>query len=79
MTPERESMRTKFQRALGGAANRLASMFGGRNKTEQSYGSVPPSFTRQAEAAPSIAWENASAIGQPGNFVGQQAPAESND
>lgn len=78
-TPERESIRTKLQRALGGAANRLASMFGGRNKTEQSYGSTPPSFTRQAEAAPSTAWENASAMGQPGNFVGQQAPAESND
>ena len=72
-------MRTKFQRALGAAANRLANMFGGRNKTEQSYGSTPPSFTRQAEAAPPTAWENASAMGQPGNFVGQQAPAESND
>jgi len=70
-TPERgESIRNKLQRALGSAANRLANMFGSRDRTEQNYVNVP-SFTHQPEAAPSTAWENSS--------TWQQVSAESND
>lgn len=69
-TPERgESIRTKLQRALGGAANRLANMFGSRDRTEQNYVNAP-SFTHQPEAAPPTAWENSS--------TWQQVSAESN-
>ena len=69
-TPERgESKRTKLQRALGGAANRWANMFGSRDRTEQNYVNAP-SFTHQPEAAPSTAWENSS--------TWQQVSAESN-
>lgn len=69
-TPERgESIRNKLQRALGSAANRLANMFGSRDRTEQNYINAP-SFTHQPEATPSTAWENSS--------MWQQASAESN-
>lgn len=69
-TPERgESIRNKLQRALGSAANRLANMFGSRDRTEQNYVNTPY-FTHQPEATPSTAWENSS--------MWQQASAESN-
>lgn len=69
-TPERgESIRNKLQRALGSAANRLANMFGSRDRTEQNYVNAPY-FTHQPEATPSTAWENSS--------MWQQASAESN-
>ena len=73
-TPERgESIRNKLQRALGSAANRLANMFGSRDRTEQNYVSAQ-SFTRQPEATPSTAWENA----LPSSSMWQQDSAESN-
>lgn len=69
-TPERgESIRNKLQRALGSAANRLANMFGSRDRTEQNYVNAPY-FTHQPEATPSTAWENSS--------MWQQASVESN-
>lgn len=69
-TPERgESIRNKLQRALGSAANRLANIFGSRDRTEQNYVNAPY-FTHQPEATPSTAWENSS--------MWQQASAESN-
>ena len=69
-TPERgESIRNKLQRALGSSANRLANMFGSRDRTEQNYVNAPY-FTHQPEATPSTAWENSS--------MWQQASAESN-
>ena len=73
-TPERgESIRTKLQRALGSAANRLANLFGSRDRAEQNYVSAP-SFTRQPEATPSTAWENA----LPSSSIWQRTSAESN-